>query len=234
MIRLLRAAIAAALSLAVSPQLAGAFNPLPRPVPGSASTVCADDATVACDSLSASTCASGTCVIAPASLVPNVEVRGTLTLITDEDVTGWNGGADGSGSRAANARYTVMLQYEKDGTLRTFADTYDLEATSCSDFSPCGDGLVEFELCVPQVPQGGWSQPACEDVITSPQLSILFSTPGAQIAKAVAVDLTGDPNTTAKPFLDVVDRLPGTTSSHAGSDPLASVQQLKVTIRLLP
>jgi len=234
MTRPLRAAFAAALCLTVSPLAAGAFNPLPRPAPGAASTVCADDTTVACDSLTASTCASGTCVIAPAALVANVEVRGTLTLISDEDVTGWDGGADGSGTRAANARYTVMLQYEKDGTLRTFADTYDLEATGCSDFSSCGDGSVEFELCVPQVPQGGWSQPACEGVITSPQLNIVFSTPGAQIAKAVAVDLTGDPNTTAKPLLDIVDRLPATTSDHSGSDPLASVQQLKVTIRLLP
>ena len=38
-----------------------------------------------------------------------------------------------------------------------------------------------------------------------------------------------DPDT----HLDVVDRLPGTTSSHA-ADPLASVQQLKVTVRLAP
>lgn len=230
MSRLWCTASAAALVLFVSP--ADAFNPLPRPAPTGASSVCADDPTVACDSTSASTCASGTCVLAPTSLVPNVEVRGTLTLITDEDVTGWNGGADTSASRAANARYTVMLQYERNGALHTFADTYDLEKGDCSDFSFCGDGSVEFELCVPQAPTG-WSQPACEGVITSEQLSIVFSTPGSSIAKAVAVDLTGDANTTAKPFLDVVDRLPQTTSDHSG-DPLASVQQLKVTIRLLP
>jgi len=84
------------------------------------------------------------------------------------------------------------------------------------------------------VPAGvGWNQPAEEQVITSPLLHIVFTIPGAQVAKAVAVDLTGDPATTAKPYLDVVDRLPETTSNHA-ADPLASVQQLKVTIRLAP
>jgi hypothetical protein len=84
------------------------------------------------------------------------------------------------------------------------------------------------------VPAGvGWNQEAREQVITSPQLNIVFTIPGAQVAQAIAADLTGNPSTTLRPYLDVVDRLPETTSDHA-ADPLASVQQLKVTIRLAP
>jgi hypothetical protein len=225
-----RLASASALVIAVSASPAAGFNPTPRPAPGSSDLVCAEDGTTPCDPDAAGACASATCVVDPADLVGNVEVRGTLTLITDEDVTGWDDGADASGSRTANARYTVMLQYEKDGTLRSFADTYDLEASSCFIFTPCGD--VEFELCVPA--GVGWNQPACEAVITDPALNIVYSMPGAQLAKAVAVDLTGNPSTTAKPFLAIVDRLPATTSNRSGADPLGSVQQLKVTIRLLP
>ena len=72
-------------------------------------------------------------------------------------------------------------------------------------------------------------------MITSSQLNVVFTIPGARVAKAIAADLTGDPNTTARPFLDIVDRLPETTSDHSDpADPLASVQQLKVTIRLVP
>lgn len=227
-----RLASASALLIAVSaPGPVAAFNPTPRPAPApSADLVCADDGVTACDPNDAGLCPSGTCVVDPDDLVPNVEVRGTLTLITDEDVTGWDDGADASGNRTANARYTVMLQYEKEGTLRSFAETYDLEATSCFSFNPCGD--VEFELCVPA--GVGWNQPACEAVITDPQLNIVYSIPGAQLAKAVAVDLTGNSSTTAKPFMNIVDRLPATTSNRSGADPLGSVQQLKVTIRLLP
>jgi hypothetical protein len=224
-----------ALLVALSAAPAAAFNPQPRPAPTGGDLVCAEDGTTPCDPDNAGACASATCVVDPADVVPNVEVRGTMTLITDEDVTGWDDGADGSASRPANARYTVMIQYEKDGTLRTFAETYDLEATSCFIFSPCveeNEDPIEFELCVPA--GVGWNQPACEKVITDPALNIVYSIPGAQLAKAVAVDLTGNASTTAKPFLAIVDRLPATTSNRSGADPLASVQQLKVTIRLLP
>jgi len=219
-----RAGLAGAFLLAVSAQPGAAFNPDPRPAPGTASLVCADDPTQACTPDQASLCASGTCVVDPADVVPNAAVRGVLTLVVDEDVTGWEGGADTSPGRATNARLTLLLQYERAGALRTFAETYALTTTDC--------GLeAEVALCVPS--GVGWNQPASEAVITDPQLNIVYSVFGAQAAKAIAVDLTGDPNTTAKPFLDVVDRLPETTSNHAG-DPLASVQQLKVTIRLLP
>jgi hypothetical protein len=224
MIGLRRAALGGAFLAAVSAPPAGAFNPDPRPAPGTANLVCADDATVACDASDPSPCASGTCVVDPADVVPSVVVRGTLTLITDEDVTGWEAGADASGSRSTNARFTMLLQYERDGVLRTFAETYVLSADDC--------GIsADLALCVPS--GVGWNQPASEAVITDPQLNVAYSVPGAQLAKAVAVDLTGDAATTKKPFLDIVDRLPATTSDRSG-DSLASVQQLKVTIRLLP
>ena len=215
---------------------AAAFNPLPRPAPPGVDTVCADDTSLACDSLSGSFgCASHTCVGSPADLASPVAVRGTLTVIADEDVTGWDEGVDPGADpvRDANARLTLLLQYERDGALRTFAETYKL-GRDCAGFGssfPLPDG--EPSLCVPAL-AGGWSQPASEEVVTDPQFDIVYTVFGAQAAQAIAADLTGNPSSTAKPYLDIVDRLPAANSTHAGTDPLASVQQLKVTIRLAP
>jgi hypothetical protein len=242
-----RSACAGAIALALLPATASAFNPQARPAPSAgAPLVCADDPASACSSDTADGCASGTCVVDRAALVPGLAVRGTLTLITDEDVTGWDEGADASEARKANARFTLLLQYERAGAPRTFAETYVLSPDDCGGAGGGGgggggggtgggggsganpDGL---HLCVPS--GIGWNQPAGEAFITDPQLNIPYSVPGAAVAKAIAVDLTGDPATTARPFLDVVDLLPETTSAHP-ADPLASVQQLKVTIRLIP
>jgi hypothetical protein len=208
---------------------AAAFNPDPRPTPGSGNAaVCADDSTVACDASDTSACSSGTCILDPASRFSDTAVRGTLTLVTDEDVTGWNDGTDASAERPQNARFTLLLQYERDGALRTFAETYRL-SDECA-FGQLDPG--EPFLCVPA--GAGWAQPAGEAVVVSNQLNIVFTIPGDRVARAIAADLTGDPNTPARPFLDIVDRLPETTSDHSGAaDPLASVQQLKVTIRLV-
>jgi hypothetical protein len=215
---------------------AAAFNPEPRPAPGGVTTVCADDTSIRCCAaefgcddpaeVPAADCASHTCTGDPADLASTVAVRGTLTFISDEDVTGWDDGADGSTDRPSNARLTVLLQYERDGALRTFAEIYKLGNVCAFDTEL--DPGVPF-LCVPE--GLGWSQPATEDVITDPQFNIVFSSPGDQVSAAIAADLTGNPSTTLRPYLDIVDRLPATASNHA-SDPLASVQQLKVTIRL--
>jgi hypothetical protein len=215
-------------AVALAARGAVAFNPDPRPAPSGIDAVCAENTSIACTPTTAGgDCASGTCVGDPADLASAVAVRGTLTVIADEDVTGWDEGADG-GDRAANARLTLLLQYEKDGALRTFAETYRLTSTDCGlDLEP-GDPA----LCVPA--GVGWNQPASEAVITDPQFNIVFTVFGAEVAKAIAVDLTGNTTTTAKPYLDIVDRLPAASASHAGADPLASVQQLKVTIRLAP
>jgi hypothetical protein len=84
------------------------------------------------------------------------------------------------------------------------------------------------------VPSGvGWNQPASEAVITDPQLNIIYSVPGARVAQAIAADLTGDPCTTATPFLQEVQRL-SWASTDQSDDPLASLQQLRVAIRLVP
>lgn len=206
---------------------AGAFNPDPRPTPAGVDPVCADDPTVACDPTT-NLCASATCVGDPADTVPGIVARGTLTLITDEDVTGWDDGADATPARSTNARLTFLLQYERGGQLRTYAETYRLtNVCAFGNEIPPEEGPA---LCVPS--GAGWSQPASEAVITSPQLNIVFAVPGATIGKAVAVDLTGNAATTAVPYLDIVDRLPDANAVHS-SDPLASVQQLKVTIRLV-
>jgi hypothetical protein len=214
---------------------AAAFNPEPRPAPSGVDEVCADDTSLSCTPDSASgVCDSATCVGDPADLASPVAVRGTLTVIADEDVTGWNDGVDPSptATRDANARFTLLLQYERDGVLRTFAEIYRLgrDCFGFDEFFPLPDGFPS--LCVPA--GGGWSQPASEEVITDPQFNIVFTIFGAEAAKAIAADLTGNPASTAKPYLDIVDRLPAASSSRAGADPLASVQQLKVTIRLAP
>jgi hypothetical protein len=225
--RIVPALVLLALSLA-APFGARAFNPDPRPTPTGIDPVCADDPTVACDPTT-NACASGTCAGDPADTLPGIVVRGTLTLITDEDVTGWDDGADASADRPTNARFTLLLQYERGGQLRTFAETYRLtNVCAFGNEIPPEEGPA---LCVPA--GTGWSQPASEGVITSQQLNIVFTIPGAQVAKAIAVDLTSDPATTARPYLDIVDRLADANAVHTG-DPLASVQQLKVTIRVAP
>jgi hypothetical protein len=213
----------------VAPVVASAFNPDPRPTPTGNDPVCADAPTTTCDPDSAADCASHTCIVAPADRFSDVAVRGTLTLVSDEDVTGWDAGTDTSTERPANARLTLLLEYEHAGARHLFAETYRLTGD-------CAFGSVEPGepfLCVPA--GAGWSQPASEAVITSSQLNIVFTPLLNAVGKAIAAELTGDPSTTARPFLDIVDRLPETTSDHSSaSDPLASVQQLKVTIRLIP
>lgn len=224
----MRPLLLAVAAAALAAHGAAAFNPDPRPAPSGIDAVCAENASIACTPTTAGgDCASGTCVGDPADLASAVAVRGTLTVITDEDVTGWDEGAD-TGDRAANARLTLLLQYEKDGSLRTFAETYRLTSTDCGLELEPGDPA----LCVPA--GVGWNQPASEAVITDPQFNIVFTVFGAQVGKAIAVDLTGNAATTAKPYLDIVDRLATASASHSGTDPLASVQQLKVTIRLAP
>ena len=52
--------------------------------------------------------------------------------------------------------------------------------------------------------------------MTDPQLDIVFTVFGAQVAQAIAADLTGNPSTTAKPYLDIVDRLPARTRPMQG------------------
>lgn len=225
-------ALVAALALAGAAQ---AFNPDPRPVPVGVTGVCSDSLAsptpTACESDFECT-APALCVANPATVVAGIVVRGVLTLITDEDVTGWNGGADSSAERAQNARLTVVLEYTKDGAPRVFAETYRLEA---GDGGTC-DSEGQPALCVPQ-PVTGWQQPASEEtLIFAPgdgqDLNLVWTIPGAEIGKAVARDLTGDAASSATPFLEVVDS--ADQFDHRGSDPLASVRRLKVTIRLRP
>jgi hypothetical protein len=219
---------------------AAAFNPTPRPLPTGVSGKCSNDLATEC--VDQFDCADeAACVADPADVVPNVAVRGTLTFVSDEDVTSWNQGVDNSATRFQRARLTLLLQYERAGQLRTFAEIYDLSSEACAFQTE--PPTEEAALCVPD--GVGWSQPADERRITSDELLVVFSSPGSEVAKAIAVDLTGDLNTAARPFLEIVDRLPETTSDHQDTvdlgsgtvlarDPLASAQQLKVTIRLRP
>jgi hypothetical protein len=155
-----------ALALAgLAPVGAAAFNPIPRPPPGGVTSVCADDTTTRCCAAEFScddpaevpvtSCASHTCSGDPADLASAVSVRGTLTLITDEDVTGWNGPATGYTRDAENARLTLLIQYERNGVLQTFAETYQLDSDGC-----LLENVGDPALCLPDFL---WNQPASED-----------------------------------------------------------------------
>jgi len=235
---------------------APAFNPTPRPAPVFA--VCSDhpvftdpgEVPAPGDECFGSLCGSGgSCVASPGEVDPAVGVRGTLTLITDEDVTGWNDGIDLDPSRRARARLTALLQYERDGALRTFADTYDqselgVTCAGSSELPP--EELLAF-LCIPAEP-GGWSQPAVEPAIISELLNIQWTIPGQEMRKAILGDLLATPTPPADqhPFIEIIDYV-GAISAHPDTygidpgtgdpaiiarDPLASARQVKVTIRV--
>ncbi|HEX2486471.1 MAG TPA: hypothetical protein VHQ66_14270, partial [Myxococcota bacterium] len=91
-------ALACAL-LAVVSAPAAAFNPSPRPAPEGVDLVCLDDRSVSCTPNDTSVCRSGICVLDRSDLVPFVTERAELMLVTDEDVTGWDEGADASPDR---------------------------------------------------------------------------------------------------------------------------------------
>ena len=222
-----RVALGGALLLAVSPQGAGAFNPHPRPAPGggTAATVCADDRPSPATRTTRRRARRAPASSTPTALVPNVAVRGTLTLITDEDVTGWDDGADAS-ARPLVERAATRCCSSTSTTARSGPSprpTTSTTRTAAAAAAAAGRGPVGTGGGGGTGTGGGAatssSRSACrrrrlepagsEGCITDPQLNIVYSIPGAQIAKAVAVDLTGNANTTAKPFLDIVDRLPG-------------------------
>jgi hypothetical protein len=215
-----------------------AFSPgPPRPVPSVVTGVCSNDSTVSCGFGNPCSGTGVECVADPAGLVPGVSVRGTLTLIVDEDVSGWSGGPDTSSGRNANARLTVLLEFTNNGTPFLIADTFQLGSTASADL---GGGLQSScdvnntfpsnlsALCVP-----GWTEPVNEDNLTSSsqQLNIQWADVSdfrAAIVKALlsATQQTQFPH--ALPLLEIVD--PGDTSDHHGSDPLASIKRFKVTI----
>jgi hypothetical protein len=226
--------------LAWGPALA--FNPDPRPAPPGVQGVCSTDPsfrdpsiepTEFCydDGLGCDFGSGASCLARPSTVQPGIAVRGTLTLITDEDVTGWDAGADTSADRPARARLTVLLQYQRAGALRTFSETYDLsgEGDGCIFKAPEDPPLPL--LCIPNS-RGfyQWDHPASEFAVTGP--NIQWTSPGAGLRDAVLRDLLGGaPAPGQLPFIEIVDPVPGAAVSHT-ADPLASVGVFKVTIRV--
>jgi hypothetical protein len=240
---------------------ASPFSPgPPRPLPSDVTGVCSDgqppaDPTTSCD-VNFNTCNPGaTCLASPASVIPGVVVRGTLTIIVDEDVSNWSGGADTSANRADNARLTLLLEFQVGGKPFAVADIFHLDNTSCT-VQP-GDS----SLCVPT-----WNEPATEKNIIArvgafQDLQLQWAQVNPQFTSAILnalltpQQLAQYPN--AKPLLEIVDQVatdsetgrPGvvppngtgitaaTVASlyqfdHSGSDPLASIRRVKVTIRV--
>jgi hypothetical protein len=215
-----------------------AFSPgPPRPVPSVVAGVCSNDHTTSCGFGNPCSGAGAECVADPAGLVPGVSVRGTLTLIVDEDVSGWSGGPDTTSGRDANARLTVLLEFTNNGTPFLIADTFQLGSTASVEVPGAGPVTCDVTppsntnhsaLCVP-----GWTEPANEDNLTSSvqQLNIQWADVSdfrAAIVKALLSPTQQTQFPHALPLLEIVD--PGDTSDHHGSDPLASIKRFKVTI----
>lgn len=240
-------------AIALSAGTAFAFSPgPPRPIPTGVTGVCSDgqppaDPTTSCD-VNFNTCNPGAvCLASPTSVIPGVAVRGTLTIIVDEDVSDWNGGPDTSATRADNARLTLLLEFRSANKAFAVADIFRLDSTSCT-VQP-GDS----SLCVPS-----WNEPATEKNIIAKvgafqDLQLQWAQVNPQFRNAILnalltpAQLAQFPN--AQPLLEIVDgvapdsELSGSGISaatvgsldqfdHEGSDPLASIRRLKVTIRV--
>jgi len=242
---------------------ASAFSPgPPRPIPTGVTGVCSDgqpppgNPASTCD-LNGNTCDAGAvCLASPASVIPGVAVRGTLTIIVDEDVSDWNGGQDTSANRADNARLTLLLEFRIGNKPFAVADIFRLSSAGCT-LQP-GDS----SLCIP--PTGsfvGWNEPATENNIIAKvggfqDLALQWAQVNPQFSQAILnalltpAQLQQFPD--AQPLLEIVDGVatdsetgsagPGGISAatvatldqfdHSGSDPLASIRRVKVTIRV--
>jgi len=227
---------------------ARAFSPgPPRPIPDGVNGVCSDgqppnDPSTSCDR-NFNQCNFGAeCVAAPSSVIAGVSVRGTLTLIADEDVSGWAGGSDSQPGRLANARLTLLLEFTNQGTPFLVADTFQLGSTATGDLPGGLQATCDVNndpnnnhsaLCVP-----GWSEAANEDNLTSSsqQLNIQWADVNPQFRAAIVKALLSPSQQTqfpnARPLLEIVD--PDGGADHHGSDPLASIKRFKVTIRVAP
>jgi hypothetical protein len=233
--------------------IASAFSPgPPRPIPSGVTGVCSDgqppaDPTTSCDVNFNSCNAGAVCLASPASVIPGVVVRGTLTIIVDEDVSDWNGGQDTSATRADNARLTLLLEFRSGNKAFAVADIFRLDSTSC--IVQPGDS----SLCVP-----GWNEPATEKNIIArvgafQDLQLQWAQVNPQFRKAILnalltpAQLAQFPD--AQPLLEIVDEVAPASEltgngisaatvagldqfDHQGSDPLASIRRLKVTIRV--
>lgn len=247
--------------VALAARTATPFSPgPPRPIPPGVTGVCSDgqppaDPTTSCDA-NFNTCNLGAaCLASPTSVIPGVVVRGTLTIVVDEDVSNWGGGPDTSANRADNARLTLLLEFQVGGKPFAVADTFHLDNTSCT-VQP-GDS----SLCVP-----GWGEPVTEKNIIArvgafQDLQLQWAQANPQFNSAILnalltpAQLTQFPG--AQPLLEIVDQVatdsetgrPGVTPpngtgitaatvqslyqfDHSGSDPLASIRRVKVTIRV--
>lgn len=164
----------------------------PRPFPGDLLTSgqCSNHPLVSCSDQAPcdlSEDENAICLAIPGSaeVVAGAAVRATLTLIVDEDVTGWEGGAvivDGtsedaflSSAEARNdrARLTLLLEFQARGKPFATAETFALDRT-CSvddpsyDPSPGNRRLGDPSLCLGGTDVSSWNEPISETNLIKP------------------------------------------------------------------
>jgi hypothetical protein len=268
----------ALVALALAAPGAHALSPgPPRPIPPNVVGVCSDgqpaqDPNDPCG-VNFNQCNPGaTCLASPVSTVPGVAVRATLTLIADEDVTGWDGGndpldqssdqafLDSAAVRNENARLTLLLDFETGGKPFSLAETFKLDRSCDAIVEPSVDSFTQVRdpgdpsLCISSaVGLSDWAQPASENYLiwdssqfTDLQLQWTIVNPDLReaILDALLTPQERAANPNAFPLFEVIDgtvrgnpATPGdlsrlVQSDHSGTDPLASIRRLKVTIRV--
>jgi hypothetical protein len=248
----LRAPIAGAF-LAMAAFAAHALSPgPPRPIPPNVVGVCSDgqpavDPSTPCG-VNFNPCNEGaTCLASAASVIPGAAARGTLTLIADEDVTGWAGGKDpvdetsdetflaSAAARNDRARLTLLLEFEAGGKSFAIAEILALDR-SCDDVR---DPSVidqtrdpgDPSLCVSAPGLSEWAQPASEGYLVwdasqfsdlQLQWTIANSDIRTEILEALLTPEQRAANPNAFPLLEVID---GTVRSGAPAGDLSRLVQ---------
>jgi hypothetical protein len=205
----------------------------PRPVSDPIGTYCSDqpvpaDQTQQACGFGHDFCNEGAeCIATPASVIAGAAVRGFLTIIVDEDVSGEGGGADTSPTRNDDARVTLLIELQKDGHPFAVADT--IRGVRSAGFCD-----VTSEPATPSLCLAAWNEPATEANLVL-GFNLQWTPPNPQMNQALLGALLtpqqlADPAfANARALLEVVDR--DGTFGHE-SDPLASVARFKVTLRV--
>jgi hypothetical protein len=223
-----------------------AFSPgPPRPIPPNVTGVCSvgepNDPSGTCGA-NFNGCADegAVCLVDPAVETILAETRAVVTLMVDEDVSGWLANTDASASRLDNARLSVLIEFQKAGKPVAMAETFALDR-SCLSIA-----AGESSLCVPT-----WSEPLTEEnliasVGDSQDLSLQWAVVNANLQGALRqallspAQLAASPN--ALPLVEIVrDGFGNITAEQAAlldefdhsGDGLASVRRIKVTIKVV-
>lgn len=237
-----------------------AFSPgPPRPLPDNLTGICSDDQGAAddpygaCDNQGNSCNEGAVCLVDGGAELVLATARGVLTLIVDEDVAGFLLNTDTSvpsdpndptDGRPANARLTLLLELQANGKPLAVSETFQLDR-NCDDIE-----LTDASLCVPS-----WAQPLTETNLIAAlgdfqDLHLQWAAVNINLETALRAALLSPADLTAHPdasvLLEVIDGVRdgfGAITAdelarldqfdHSGTDGLASVRRLKVTIQVI-